>query len=85
MSLALLSSGLGSLHPSFAADRVSGAAGLLAAQEAAQKAKRGMWHAYDPEAAEAEDSAALSASAAVTTSTVTHVSSGAWFSFLSQF
>lgn len=77
MSIALLSSGLGSLHPSFAPDRVAGATQLMAAQEAAQKAKRGMWHSYDPAAAEAEDTAALAASSAVNAFTVTHVASGA--------
>lgn len=83
MSLALLSSGLGSLHPSFAPDRVSGAAQLIAAQEAAQKGKRGMWQNFDPAAAEAEDTAALAASSAVNVYTVTHVVSGAALQFLS--
>lgn len=77
MSLSLLSSGLGSLHPSFSADRMSGAAQLIAAQEGAQQGKKGMWHSFDPAAAEAEDTAALAASSAVTVFTVTHVNSGA--------
>jgi hypothetical protein len=77
MSMALLASGLGCLHPSFVPERIFGAQQLIAAQEAAQKGKRGMWHSFDPAAAEAEDAAALAATSAVNIVTVSHICSGA--------
>lgn len=79
LSTALLSAGLGTLHPSFSYDRVSGAAALVAAQERAQEGRKGVWKDFDAKAAAAEDEAAPAAPGAPKAATVTHVSSGAQF------
>lgn len=78
LSTALLSAGLGSLHPSFSYDRVSGAAALVAAQESAQEARKGVWKDFDASAA-AEEDAAPAAPSGPKAATVTHVSSGTQF------
>ena len=82
--MALLSEGLGSLHPSFSPDRIAGAQQLLNAQSAAQRARKGVWKDYDAAAA-AEDAAAAAAEAAPADPgapravAVTHVDSAARF------
>jgi staphylococcal nuclease domain-containing protein 1 len=81
LSLALLEGGLGALHPMFNPDRVAGASQLTAAQDRAQRARRGQWKDFDPDAAAAE-AAAIEDKAlpgAASKVTVTHVASGGSF------
>jgi staphylococcal nuclease domain-containing protein 1 len=81
LSLALLESGLGALHPAFNPDRVVGASQLTAAQDRAQRAQRGQWRGYDQEAAAAEAAAVHTKAVpgVATKVTVTHVASGGSF------
>lgn len=78
MSTALLSTGLGSLHPSFSYDRVGGAAALVTAQESAQEARKGVWKDFGVKAA-ADEEAAATAPTGPKAATVTHVASGVQF------